>query len=107
MAATKMNIEIEQGATFSQTIDLLNTDGTNFIVTGWTGSGQIRKHYAANTAYSFMVALANGAATISMSANVTDTLAGGLYVYDVEIENSGVVRRIASGMATVLSGVTR
>lgn len=104
--ATKVNIEIEQGATFTTTQDLLNADGTDFDVTGYTGTGSIRKHYLSNTAYSMNVALSNGSCTFSMTAANTASLDEGLYVYDVKITSGNTIHRVFSGMVTVSPSVT-
>lgn len=98
----KHNIEIEQGSTFTYTIDLLNADGTEFDATGWTSSGTLRKHYAANAYHSFTTSLSNGSITFSMTPAVTANIKFGLYVYDVRVRaTDNTVHRVVSGMATV------
>lgn len=104
----KVNIEIEQGCSFQQEIELTNTDGTDFDVTDWLGGGTLRKHYLSNTAYAFTVTLSTGVCTMTMSANTTALLEEGLYIYDVTIEHpSELVHRVVSGMAYVSGAVTR
>lgn len=104
----RVNIEIEQGCTFSYDIELLNTDDSLFEVAGWTGYGSLRKHYLSNTHFDFNVTLADGVCSFSMDSTDTAVLEGGLYVYDVVIQDSAdTVHRVISGMATVTPSVHR
>lgn len=104
--STKVNIEIEQGATFVHDVEIKNTDNTAFDVTGYTGTGTLKKHYLSNTSYTFGVSLSNGECVFSMSAANTSALEEGLYVYDVIITSGNTVYRVVSGMATVTPGVS-
>ena len=104
--AKRVNIEIEQGTTFSYDFPILNTDGTDFDVTGWSANGQLRKHYASNTAYTFTTSLSNGHLIFSLSSSNSALISFGLYVYDVKITNDGTVKRLIEGMATVSPQVT-
>lgn len=101
--AKKYNLEIEQGTSFSNTITI--TGITNLDT--YTGSGQIRKHPTSNTYYSFAVTLSVNTATIEMAANVTSTMASGLYLYDIEATNGNIVKRILAGMVIVTPGITQ
>ena len=45
---------------------------------------------------------------LSMSANTTNSIAAGRYVYDCELTDSnGIVSRLVEGIVTVTPGVTR
>jgi len=105
----KLNIEIEQGATFTKTITILDSDGSEFEVSGWTGTGQVRKHWTSNTAYDFDITLSDGELYFTMNATTTANISHGLYVYDIQITNNvdGTVKRVLSGMVTVSPEVTR
>lgn len=104
----KLNIEIEQGATFTYTVELYNTDNTAFSSSGWTGRGQLRKHLKSNTKYDFTISMSNGYVSMAMNAASTNNIPHGLYLYDIEIEHSdGTIKRILSGMATVSGQITK
>lgn len=108
--ATKANLVIDQGASYSTTIDMLDENGAAIDLTYYTGAAQLRKHYTSTTATSFTIALggADGTLTMSLSANATANLDAGRYVYDVELtSNTGVVSRVLEGIVTVTPNVTR
>tara|TARA_B110000503_G_C7028806_1_gene363069 strand:+ start:380 stop:706 length:327 start_codon:yes stop_codon:yes gene_type:complete len=107
MSAKKINIEIEQGATFSYEVELLNANGAAFDVTGYTGSGMLRKHEKSNTHYDFIVALSTGEIVFSMTANTTNAIPSGLFLYDVKIVSSDDTKRVIGGMATVTGQIAR
>ena len=110
--AAKANIIIDQGADFSSTITVTDTNDSIVDLTGYTAAGQIRKHYTSETAVdldiSFSVDRSDGLVTISLSSTTTTAMEAGRYVYDVEITSAGgVVTRLAEGIATVTPQVTR
>lgn len=106
---TKVNLVVDQGATFETTINLTDDNGDLVDLTGYTGAGQIRKHYTSSNATNITVTLggANGTVTLGLSANATANLTAGRYVYDVELTNTGTVSRIFEGIVTVTPQVTR
>jgi len=108
--ATKANLVIDQGASYSTTIDMLDENGAAIDLSNYTGAAQLRKHFTSTTATSFTIALggADGTLTISLTANATANLTAGRYVYDVELtSNTGVVSRVLEGIVTVTPNVTR
>lgn len=108
--ATKANLIIDQGASYSTTIDILDEDGEPINLTNYTGAAQMRKHYTSTTATSFVVSLGGveGTLTLSMSSNTTANLSSGRYVYDVELtSDTGLVSRVLEGIVTVTPNVTR
>jgi len=108
--ATKANLLIDQGATYSTSIDILDENGVAIDLTNYTGAAQMRKHYTSSNSIAFSVGLggADGTLTLSMSANVTANITSGRYVYDVELtSNTGVVSRVLEGIVTVTPNVTR
>jgi hypothetical protein len=108
--ALKANITIDQGTTFATTIDVTDEEGNLINLTGFTGAAQMRKHYTSVTATNFTVSInANlGAVTLTMSANATNNVAPGRYVYDCELtDTNGTVSRLVEGIVTVTPGVTR
>ena len=108
--ATKINLIVDQGATFETTLNLTDDNDDAVDLTGYTGAGQIRKHFTSSNATSFVVTLggANGTLTIGLTANTTANLVAGRYVYDIEVtDNTGIVSRLFEGIVTVTPQVTR
>lgn len=107
---TKLNILIDQGASFETSLNLTDDNGDPIDLSGYTGAGQIRKHYTSSTAVNLTVGLggANGTVTLSLAANATANMASGRYVYDVEVtDSSNTVTRLIEGIVTVTPQVTR
>lgn len=108
--AIKANLVIDQGSSFSATIDVTNVDGTVFNLTGYTVAAQMRKNYTSSVAVTFSTthSSAGGAITLSLLPAVTTAIEPGRYLYDVEITSSGgSITRIVEGMVTVTPGMTR
>jgi len=107
--ATKANIVIDQGTTFSTTINLTDDDDAPINLTGYIGRSKMKKHYTSSNSYSFAVSVggSTGVLTLSLSATQTSNIVPGRYVYDVElIDPSNVVSRIVEGIVTVTPEVT-
>jgi len=110
--AVYSNIVIDQGADYSASIDVTDSDGDNIDLSGYTAAGQIRKTYSSSTAVDFTVAVASpasaGVLNISLSNTQTNAMKAGRYVYDVEITNSGGVKtRVLEGQVEITPGVTQ
>lgn len=108
--ATKANLIIDQGSTYSTTINITDDDDAPIDLTGYTGAAQIRKHFTstANTPFTVAVGALEGAVVLSLTANQTSSLVAGRYVYDVELTSaSGVISRVVEGIVTVTPQVTR
>lgn len=108
--AIKANLVVDQGATYTTTIDVTDVDDQPINLTGYTGSAQLRKHYTSSNSTSFAVSIGtlDGTVTLSLTSTQTGALAAGRYVYDVELTNSSnVVSRIVEGIVTVTPQVTR
>ena len=107
--ATTANLVIDQGTTFTTTINLTNDDGTEKDLTGYTVSSQIRKSYYTNTYTAFTTVKADlaGEITLSLTATQTSALKAGRYVYDLEIASSEETVRVIEGIVTVTPEVTR
>ena len=108
--ALKANITIDQGTSFATTIDVTDEDGNIVNLTGFTGAAQMRKHYtsSAQTAFTVSISAGTGEVTLAMTANVTNNVAPGRYMYDCELtDTAGTVSRLVEGIVTVTPGVTR
>lgn len=107
--AAKVNIVIDQGATFTTSYTILNDSDQPIDFTTYTAESQMRKTYTSSNAYSFTVGLhSNGQIDLSMTANTTASIVAGRYLYDVEVRDlSGVVSRLVEGIVTVTPNITR
>jgi len=105
------NLTVDQGSTFSASIDITDTENNLLNLTGYTVAGQIRKTYDSSTAVDFTGSVSNavlGEVTISLTATQTNALIAGRYVYDVEITSAGgTVTRVIEGQVEVTPGVTQ
>lgn len=106
--ASKANLVIDQGSTYSVTINIDDDNGDGLNVSGYSARAQMRKHYTSSNSVSFVTSLANGELSLSLTANQTANIVAGRYVYDVElIDSSNNVTRILEGIITVTPEVTR
>ena len=110
MAAVS-NLYIDQGADFSTTISLTDSNGDVLSLTGYSALGQIRKTYGSSTvAATFGTSLtaATGQITLTLTDTVTGGMSSGRYVYDIIItDSSGDKTRILEGQATITPSVSR
>ena len=109
--AVYSNIVIDQGADYSVSIDVTDTDGDTIDLSGYTAAGQIKKTYSSSTAVDFTVSIASPASAgildVGLSNTQTNAMKAGRYVYDIEITNSGGVKtRVLEGQVEITPGVT-
>lgn len=106
--ATKLNIVIDQGSTFNSEITVLDDNDEPVDFTNYTTNSQMRKSFSSSTSYAFTVVGSNtGVITLSMNAATTNAISAGRYVYDVEVESSGIRSRLIEGIVVVSPQVTR
>lgn len=108
--ATKANLVIDQGSTFSSDLTLTDENGDPLAIFGYTASSQIRKWYSSTNAaatFTSSINTTSSVITLSLTANQTSNLVAGRYVYDVEISSGTEVSRIVEGIVTVTPQVTR
>ena len=115
MAVYVANLQINQGADFSQTFNLANTIGdSSFNLSGYSISASMKKHAAAAatsaTAFTATIENAtNGTISLALTDIQTSALKAGRHVYDIVIqENSGnfLKTRVIEGSVLVREGVT-
>lgn len=111
MAATA-NLFMDQGTSFSASVNVKDNDGNAFNLTGYTAYSQMRKSYSSSTAYTFTATIADdpttGVITLAMPYTTTNSISEGRYVYDVEIVSSdSTITRVIEGIITVLPQVTK
>ena len=108
-AFTELNIE--QYATFSTTVNVEDSQGTAVNLSGYAAASQIRKSYYSTSANNFtatITGIANGEITLAMTAANTANLTPGRYLYDLVITApTGVKTRVVEGIVNVLAGVTQ
>ena len=109
--AAYSEITIEQGASFTNTINVEDVYGNSINLASHSASSMMRKSYYSKTSIvitSSITGTANGEITLSISAANTSVITPGRYVYDVIIQDtSNTVTRVVEGIATVLPSVTR
>ena len=107
-----LNLQIDQGSTFSKQITVYETDGTTLQnLTGYTVASQVRKNYT-STNYTTINATnndpTNGVIVMSLTAAQTAALKAGRYVYDLQITAAdGTVSRTIEGIITIKPEVTK
>lgn len=102
---------IEQGATFSTVVNVVDSAGAAVNLTGYSASSQMRKSYYA-TSYTIITPTitgnANGEITLSMTAANTANLTPGRQVFDLLITSpNGTKTRVIEGIVVVSPGVTQ
>jgi len=107
--ATKVNLLMDQAATFSSTFTVLDVNDIPINFSTYTTSSQMRKTYTSASSFTFTATgNSNGQITLTMNAATTNTISAGRYVYDVEaVDSSGIKSRIVEGVITVTPQVTR
>lgn len=109
MAVTS-NLLVEQGATFTATIQYSDDNGNPSDLSNYTVQSQMRRSYYSANSTSISASIsdaANGEITLNLTATNTSNIKPGRYVYDVNIARSNVITRVVEGIITVLPGVTR
>lgn len=108
--ATKSNLVIDQGSTYSVTLDLTDENGDVIDLSGYVANSQIRKWYTSSTpaaTFTTSINASSGELILTLTANQTSNLVAGRYVYDVELDNNGIISRIVEGIVTVTPQVTK
>lgn len=108
--AIKANIVIDQGSTFQTSINVTDDNDNVVNLTGYSANAQMRKHYTSSNSFSFTTSISPtlGIVTLSMTANTTNSITPGRYMYDCELtDTNGAVTRLVEGVVTVTPGVTR
>lgn len=109
--ATYSNIYIDQGSTYASVVDVKDSNGLPFNLTGYSSRGQIRKSYSSSASVPFATSANSpltGQVSLSLTATQTRVMKPGRYVYDVEIYNSGGhVVRVAEGQVEISPASTR
>ena len=111
--SAKYNLVCEQAATFNFQFQILNNT-TPWNLTGYTGTMTVRPFVGASTT-TVVASTSNGRMTLSssdgrinvtISADITEDIAAGRYVYDLVLDSGSIVTRILEGKFTVTGAVT-
>jgi hypothetical protein len=105
-------LTIDQGTTFTASIDLAQDDETAINVATSVFTSQIRKsYYSSNPTANLTVSIldaANGRISLSLSASQTSNIRAGRYLYDVKMVNSSnTTLRLIEGIVTVTPQISR
>ena len=110
MAASPLNLTVEQGTDFEITITVRNKNNVPLNLIGYSAFSEMKKHHSSTTSYPFTVTFIdrqNGRIALSMSHTATDALKEGRYVYDIILISPNNLRtRVIQGMVTVSPGVS-
>ena len=102
---------IEQNATFSTTVNVVDSAGAAVNLYGYSASTKMRKSYYATSATiitSTITGNANGEITLSMTAANTANLTPGRSVFDLLITApNGTKTRVIEGIIVISPGVTQ
>jgi len=112
MSATKYNIILEQGASFSQTLNLTDDVAAPIDLTGATVISKFREASQKDVSYSFTCIVqapeTDGQIDWSMDSATTATIPTGRGVYDLTVTYSnGTSQRIIEGEVEVKPWVGR
>ena len=110
--ATKANLVIDQGTTYSTTLNLTDENGDVLNLSGYYANSQIRKWYTsinASATFTTSINVESGTITLSLTSNQTSNIVSGRYVYDVELteQATNAISRIVEGIVTVTPQATK
>lgn len=105
-------LTIDQGATFSTTLDLTNDDNTPMNLANTSFVAQIRKsYYSTNPTANITVTVtdaANGAIRMELDSANTANIKPGRYLYDLKMTDSDNISvRVVEGIVTITPQVSR
>lgn len=107
----RLNVTIDQGATFERTIVYKDSAGAVIDITGYTVRGQLRRDFDSEAKVDFTLSVSNAAVgeiSWSLTDAQTSAMEAGKWVYDIEVvTTASKVIRLLYGRATVTSEVTR
>jgi hypothetical protein len=107
--ATKTNMIVDQGATFSVLLTIRNAQGQTYDLTGGTVTAYFKKSYGATTGHAFTTLVTQpyaGQVLLQATDEETSQYEPGRYVYDVVVtDKDGKKFRAIEGQLTVTPGV--
>ena len=114
MTAGIYNFTIDQGSTWTLQLVYNDPQGAPINLTGYTAKMQVRRKFDSATAVLTLstsnggISITGNTGTINLIATdeQTGVIEGGLYVYDLELENGGAITRLIQGQVTISPQVT-
>ncbi len=110
MAASPLNLTVEQGTDFEITITVRNKNNVPLNLIGYSATSEMKKHHSSTTSHSFTVTFVdrqNGRIALSMNNAVTSSLDEGRYVYDIMLTSPNNLKtRVIQGTILVSPGVS-
>ena len=107
------NLTIDQGATFSSNVNVKNSDGTSFDLTGHTVAAKMALGFSSTRTRTVITSSVSNATEGEISLTLTATQTNALeaparYVYDVEVTSTadGNVTRVIEGIISTRPSVT-
>ena len=113
MIPARLSLVCPQGTTFKKTFTMLNPDGTDMDLTGYSSVMQARKSYGAKTplfsiSTDDFIMITNNEIVVDIHHLTTATFPKGDYVWDIEITSPWDERsRILEGVFIVTPEVTK
>jgi hypothetical protein len=112
MPAGYTELFMEQGATYTTSLNLDDVSGTAFNLTEYSPTAQMRKsYYSANATATFVcdtgVDATLGIVNLSLDASNTANIKAGRYVYDVILTKNDTRIRVLEGIVNVTPQVTQ
>src|ERR1044072_3125774 len=108
--ATRLDLTVDQGTSFTTTIELTDANDVAFDLSLYTGAGQFRKNSDSSSYAEFDISLDEdtGARTLTLTPHQPADLEPGRYVYDVELTDElNNIIRVIEGIVTLTPQVTR
>ena len=112
MEAVEYPLTIEQGSTFQKQFRW-KVDGQVMNLTGYTAKMQLKKNYGGAVVFELstensriLLGGAGGTVSLELAPEETAGLLAGNYVYDLELTNGGVVRKLIRGTVVVVPEAT-
>ena len=110
MSVYVRNLVIGAGATFSETLEIIQTGGSPVNLVGFGASSFMRKTPESSSFVGFGISFTdrpNGKIRISMASTVTSTLKPGRYVYDLMLIRPNSTKTIGvEGDVLVRGGIS-
>lgn len=105
------NLFVDAGSDYAVVITAAAANGMPLNLTDFEVKSQMRKSYQSSLAHTFTSEVINpvlGKIKLSLTANQTQEIMPGRWLYDVEITKSdGARKRIAEGVVTVTPQITQ
>lgn len=109
--ATPTNLNIYAGDDYAADITVLNPDGTDADLTGYTAQSQIRTSLSDTSpdgVAQFATSIAANVVTITLDHDVSKTLTRSVYFWDLQvIDETGWITTLVAGQIFVTKEVTK